>query len=123
MIFDHIGFSVSNFARSRAFYLTALEPLGIGMVEEGKNWAMFGKPGQGRLWIGENGPEHGSVHIAFIAANRHTVRAFHAAAIAAGAQDNGKPGLRPGYHPTYYAAFALDPDGRNIEAVCHTLEL
>jgi len=123
MIFDHIGFSVADFKRSRAFYLAALEPLGVGIVSEGENWAMFGGSGQGRLWIGERGPAAGTAHVAFVAADRNTVRAFHAAATAAGAPDNGAPGLRIDYHPTYYAAYVLDPDGRNIEAVCHTLEL
>lgn len=123
MIFDHIGFSVGNFAKSRAFYTAALEPLDIGIVEEGQNWALLGRPGQGRLWIGERGPAAGTAHIAFIANDRAAVRAFHAAAIAAGGQDNGRPGLRTERHPTYYAAYALDPDGRNIEVVCHTLEL
>jgi catechol 2,3-dioxygenase-like lactoylglutathione lyase family enzyme len=123
MIFDHIGFSVADFKRSRAFYLAALAPLGIGILSEGKNWAMFGIPGQGGLWIGEHGPAAGTAHVAFLAPDRNTVRAFHVAAIAAGAPDNGAPGLRTNYHPTYYAAYALDPDGRNIEAVCHTLEL
>lgn len=122
MIFDHVGFSVGNFAASRKFYTTALEPLGIDIIEEGSNWAMFGRAGQGRFWIGERGPAAGTAHIAFIADNRATVRAFHKAALAIGAPDNGRPGLRTEQHPTYYAAYALDPDGRNIEVVCHVLE-
>lgn len=119
MAFDHMGFGVADFARSRAFYVAALAPLGVGVLHEGDGWAMFGKDGRGRLWIGQIGRVPGPVHIAFQAADRAEVRAFHAAALAAGGTDNGAPGIRAQYHPDYYAAFVLDPDGHNIEAVCH----
>ena len=119
MILDHIGFAVSDFARARAFYLVALAPLGIVAVDEGENWAMIGRDGEPRFWFGAIGTPPGSIHLAFSAADRAQVQAFHAAALAAGARDNGGPGLRPQYHPDYYGAFVIDPEGHNIEAVCH----
>jgi catechol 2,3-dioxygenase-like lactoylglutathione lyase family enzyme len=119
MILDHIGFNVADFERSKAFYLAALAPLGIVAAAEGEGWAMLGRPGKGQLWIGAFGPPPGPVHVAFVAGDREQVRRFHAAALAAGGKDNGAPGLRPHYHPGYYAAFVLDPDGHNVEAVCH----
>jgi len=119
MILDHIGFNVGSFATSKAFYVAALQPLGIGIAFEGEGWAMIGRNGKGQFWFGAFGPPPGSIHIAFAAANRAQVRAFHGAALAAGGRDNGAPGLRPNYHPNYYGAFVLDPDGHNIEAVCH----
>lgn len=118
MVFDHIGFSVADFPRSRAFYLAALAPLGLGVVREGEGWAAFGTPADMALWIGAFGPAPGPVHIAFVAAGRAAVRGFHAAALEAGGRDNGGPGLRPQYHADYYAAFVHDPDGHNVEAVC-----
>jgi len=119
---DHLGFAVADFARSRAFYAAALAPLGMTVHSEGPGWAMFGPAGKPLLWIG--GPDlagtpPGHMHFAFNAPDHAAVRAFHAAALAAGGQDNGAPGLRPQYHPNYYAAFITDPDGHNIEAVCH----
>lgn len=122
MILDHIGFAVSDFPRSRAFYTAALAPLGIVVVEEGANWAMIGQDGEPRFWFGAIGTPPGRIHLAFAARNRAEVRAFHAAALAAGASDNGGPGLRPEYHPDYYGAFVIDPEGHNIEAVCHLPE-
>lgn len=121
MIIDHIGFNVSDFAGARAFFVQALEPLGIGIVQEGEGWAMLGRPGdlEGGFWFGAFGPPPGPVHVAFRAADRDQVRRFHAAALAAGGRDNGAPGLRPQYHPHYYGAFVIGPDGHNIEAVCH----
>jgi catechol 2,3-dioxygenase-like lactoylglutathione lyase family enzyme len=122
MIFDHVGYNVADFARSKAFYLQALAPLGIGVAAEGEGWAMFGRPGKPQLWIGAFGAVPTGLHVAFAAADRAQVRAFHAAAMAAGGRDNGGPGLRPHYHQDYYGAFVFDPDGNNVEAVCHAPE-
>jgi catechol 2,3-dioxygenase-like lactoylglutathione lyase family enzyme len=122
MVFDHIGFNVSDFAATKAFLVQALAPLGIAVTGEGEGWAMIGRPGEGRLWFGSFGPSPGPIHIAFAAASREQVRAFHAAALAAGAKDNGAPGLRPHYHANYYGAFVIGPDGHNVEAVCHAPE-
>lgn len=119
---DHLGFAVADVARSRAFYAAALAPLGMGVHSEGPGWAMFGRAGAPQLWIGAPevaGPVPGHIHFALLAPDRAAVDAFHAAAVAAGGRDNGGPGLRPQYHPSYYAAFVIDPDGHNIEAVCH----
>ena len=122
MILDHVSLQVRDFSRSRAFYLAALAPLGIGIVEEGDGYAGFSTPGgRGGFWIAVGDPP-GPIHIAFAAGGRAQVRAFHAAALAAGGRDNGGPGLRPEYHPDYYGAFVRDPDGHNIEAVCRTPE-
>jgi catechol 2,3-dioxygenase-like lactoylglutathione lyase family enzyme len=124
---DHMGMPVSDIARSTDFFLKALKPLGIAIVmqvsaeESGHGAAVgFGSAGKPFFWIGEGETPGGShVHVAFAAANRPDVDAFYEAAIAAGGKDNGKPGLRPEYHADYYGAFVLDPDGNNIEAVCH----
>lgn len=121
-MFDHIGFNVSDFATTRSFLLAALAPLGIGITKEGPGWAMIGRDGKGQLWFGAFAPPPGPIHIAFQARDREEVRRFHAAALAAGGQDNGAPGLRPQYHPNYYGAFVIGPDGHNVEAVCHTPE-
>jgi catechol 2,3-dioxygenase-like lactoylglutathione lyase family enzyme len=120
----HVGLEVSDFGASRAFYERALEPLGIGVVMEfGEGYAGFGIPGRPSFWIRQaDGQVSGPTHIAFHATDRERVHRFHEAALAAGADDNGPPGLREHYHPTYYGAFVLDPDGNNIEAVCHTSE-
>jgi catechol 2,3-dioxygenase-like lactoylglutathione lyase family enzyme len=123
---DHTGFPVSDYARSKAFYLQALAPLGYALVMEVQQHendapaAGFGANGKPDLWIGGEGGLQRPIHIAIAAQNRAAVDAFYRAAIAAGGKDNGAPGLRPHYHPNYYAAFVLDPDGHNIEAVCHT---
>ena len=122
MMLDHIGFNVSDFSVSKLFYLQALEPLGIGIVIEGDGWAMVGKDGRGQFWFGGFGSSPGGIHIAFTAENRNQVHQFYEAALAAGAEDNGAPGLRPQYHPNYYAAFIIDPNGHNLEAVCHSPE-
>ncbi len=119
MVFDHIGINVKDFPKTRTFYLQALAPLGIKVVREDAGWAMLGRPGEGALWIGAFGPPTAPIHVAFNASTREQVRQFHAAALRAGARDNGAPGLRPQYHPNYYGAFVLDPDGNNIEAVFH----
>jgi catechol 2,3-dioxygenase-like lactoylglutathione lyase family enzyme len=122
---DHVGIPVSDYARSKAFYVQALAPLGYGLVMEvspeqtGGHGGGFGPPGRPQFWIGSGKPVKGQVHFAFMAEDRAAVDAFHAAALKAGAKDNGAPGLRPHYHANYYGAFVLDPDGHNIEAVCH----
>ena len=122
---DHIGFSVSDYARAKAFYEKALAPLGyvIAMeVQQDANDAKaagFGIDGKPDFWIGGEGKLNKPVHIAFAARDRAAVDAFYKAALAAGGTDNGPPGLRPHYHASYYAAFVLDPDGHNIDAVCH----
>jgi catechol 2,3-dioxygenase-like lactoylglutathione lyase family enzyme len=119
MILDHVGFYISDFAKSKAFFLDSLKPLGISVVSEGDGWAMLGKHGKPQFWFGSFGSSPGPIHIAFAAATREQVRHFYTAAIAAGGTDNGPPGLREHYHPNYYAAFVIGPDGHNIEAVCH----
>jgi catechol 2,3-dioxygenase-like lactoylglutathione lyase family enzyme len=122
---DHIGFSVSDYPRAKAFYEKALAPLGyvlIMEVQQGANGAPaagFGAGGKPDFWIGGEGGLNKPVHIAITAKDRPAVDAFYKAALAAGAKDNGPPGLRPHYHPNYYGAFVLDFDGHNIEAVCH----
>ena len=122
MILDHIGLAVRDFARSATFFRRALAPLGIQTVLEGEGWAMLGKDGRPEFWIGVHGMPPGPIHIAFGAESRDQVRAFHRAALAAGGRDNGAPGIRAKYHPDYYGAFVFDPDGHNIEAVCHRPE-
>lgn len=122
MVFDHIGFNVKDFAKTKTLYLEALAPLGIKVLKEEAQWAMIGRPGEGALWFGSFGAPAAPIHVAFNASTREQVRQFHAAALAAGARDNGAPGLRPNYHPNYYGAFVIDFDGHNIEAVCHAPE-
>lgn len=124
---DHIGFPVSDYARSKAFYDKALAPLGYTLVmeataeqtESGHPAAGFGKDGKPDLWIGGEGRLDKPLHVAIVAKDRAAVDAFYQAALVAGGKDNGAPGLRAHYHPNYYGAFILDPDGHNIEAVCH----
>ncbi len=119
MIIDHIGLSVSDFSASKAFYAACLSPLGIECAMEVQGWAGFGRDGKPEFWFGESDGPQKPMHIAFLARNRAEVDAFYAAAIEAGADDNGAPGLREIYHPNYYGAFVIGPDGHNIEAVCH----
>lgn len=116
---DHVGFGISDFARSKRFYVAALAPLGFSLLAEGTEWAMIGKDGAGRFWFGIHSTIARPVHVAFLAGSQTEVGAFHAPALASGGGDNGAPGFRAHYHPNYYAAFVLDPDGNNIEAVCH----
>ena len=118
-LFDHLGFGVADFAKSRAFYAKALAPLGIGVIVEGEDFAGIGRDGRPQFWIAVGEKTASGLHVAFAAADRAAVQAFYEAAIAAGGKDNGPPGLRPNYHPNYYGAFVIDPDGHNIEAVCH----
>jgi catechol 2,3-dioxygenase-like lactoylglutathione lyase family enzyme len=118
---DHVGLDVSDYQASKAFYEQALAPLGMRLMMEpieglcgfGDDFPFF--------WIGQRGrgPDSGT-HVAFRTEDRASVHAFHAAAVGAGGTDNGGPGIREIYHPQYYAAFVLDPDGNNVEAVCHT---
>ena len=117
-MFDHIGISVSDLDRSLRFYRAALAPLGYGVTYQEGPVAGLGKQDGPQLWL-HGGKAGGPVHVALAGATRAEVQRFHAAALEAGGRDNGAPGLRPDYHATYYAAFALDPDGNNIEAVCH----
>ena len=120
---DHIGLEVSDVERSKAFYERALAPLGITVLLEPIPQAVgFGEQHDQKpyFWIGTRGgtPNTG-VHVAFAVESRELVDAFHAAALEAGATDNGAPGERTIYHPNYYGAYVLDPDGNNVEAVCH----
>ena len=117
-MFDHVSIKVKSFPSSLAFYRAALAPLGheAQYVDEAGKSAGFGPKGSPMLWIAE-GPGGGAVHIAVKATSREAVKGFYDAAIATGGRDNGKPGPRPDYSDTYYAAFALDPDGNNIEVV------
>jgi catechol 2,3-dioxygenase-like lactoylglutathione lyase family enzyme len=125
IMIDHVGFSVSDFARAKAFYEKALAPLGYALImevtaqETGQPAAGFGSDGKPDLWIGGEGKLEKPLHVAIVATARPAVDAFYRAALAAGGKDNGAPGLRPHYHANYYAAFVLDPDGHNIEAVCY----
>ena len=121
---DHIGIAVSDFARAKGFYEKALGPLGIAQIMEvsaeqtGDQPAVgFGSDCKPFFWFG--GGTVARTHVAFVAKSRAAVDAFYQAALAAGGRDNGPPGLRPHYHPNYYGAFVLDPDGHNIEAVSH----
>ena len=123
---DHTGVTVRNFQASKAFYTNALAPIGYALLLEVSasvtghhDVAGFGEPPKPDFWIGGGTPNVPPVHVAFRVTSRAFVDAFYAAAIAAGGRDNGAPGLRPHYHPNYYGAFVLDPDGHNIEAVCH----
>ncbi len=116
---DHVGIPVSDFERSKRFYEQALSPLGYGLIMEPRRGAAgLGRSGKPDFWVFQGEPGR-AVHVAFAAEDRASVDAFHEAAIAAGGHDNGRPGLRPEYHPTYYGAFVLDPDGNNVEAVRH----
>jgi catechol 2,3-dioxygenase-like lactoylglutathione lyase family enzyme len=126
---DHLGVTVSDFAAAKAFYDQAMAPLGASLLylvpEEYTGGAKVGGYGRDRpvFWLhaGRNKPG-AHQHVAFTARSRAEVDAFHAAALAAGGRDNGQPGLRPHYHANYYAAFVFDPDGHNVEAVCHAAE-
>ena len=123
---DHTGLSVSRPQESRRFYEQALAPLGYTLLMEipkeftgGRVVLGYGVAPKADFWLAEGTPNEPRIHIAFRADSRELVDAFHRAALAAGGRDNGPPGLRPHYHEHYYGAFVLDPDGHNIEAVCH----
>jgi catechol 2,3-dioxygenase-like lactoylglutathione lyase family enzyme len=117
---DHVTIGVSNIARALAFYDRALAPLGVErLYSEGTSAFGYGSEKKAFFWIGLREAVQSGAHIAFAAKDRATVDAFHAAALAAGGRDNGAPGVRPHYHANYYGAFILDPDGHNVEAVCH----
>lgn len=120
-MFDHVVFGVSDYAASKAFFTQALEPLGVAIVSEGPLGLELCRPGDNASLCLRRAPEArpAHLHLAFAAASRAQVDAFHRAALAAGGQDHGAPGLRPQYHAHYYAAFVIGPDGHNIEAVCH----
>ena len=122
MIIDHIGLAVSDYDASRKFFCQALAPLGIELIVEMLGWAGLGRSGKPEFWFGAHADKQRPLHIAFLAENRHQVRAFHAAALAAGGTDNGPPGIRLHYHANYYGAFVIGPDGHNVEAVCHQPE-
>ena len=121
-MFDHVGLEVSDLEKSKRFYEMALQPLGIKLIADLKEWkaAGFGTD-RPRFWLGGGKPGYDAdeIHVSFSAKSRADVRAFYAAAMEAGGKDNGKPGVRPEYHENYYGAFVLDPDGNNIEACCH----
>ena len=121
---DHVGLNVSDYERSREFYERALAPLGFSLLMEPvPRSSGFGREGKPWFWItDQREPTTENVHVAFAAPDRATVDAFHAAALEAGGTDNGPPGVREIYHPTYYGAFVRDPDGNNVEAVCHRPE-
>jgi len=123
---DHTGLVASDFAKSKAFYEQALGAIGYKLLMElpvavtgHTDVAGFGEPPKPDFWVSRGKPNRPPLHVAFRVANRALVDAFYATALAAGGRDNGAPGLRPHYHPDYYGAFVLDPDGHNIEAVCH----
>lgn len=114
---DHVTIGVGNVERSKAFYDEALRPLGIERLAGDETFAGYGIRPRAFFWIGHRDARQTGMHVAFAARDRATVDRFHAAALRAGGVDNGPPGLRPHYHPDYYGAFVLDPDGHNIEAV------
>lgn len=121
-MFDHVKFGVSDYAASKAFYLEALAPLGVIVVGEGTpsyGIELSPKGGKSSLCLFQTTEKPAHLHLAFVADKRQQVDDFHRAALAAGARDNGPPGLRPHYHANYYAAFVIGPDGHNIEVVCH----
>ncbi|WP_432726630.1 VOC family protein [Variovorax sp. W6] len=119
-MFDHVKFGVSDYAASKAFFLKALEPLGVAVVSEGvpSYGVELASDSKASLCLFQTDEKPAHLHLAFKAANRQQVDAFHRAALEAGGRDNGAPGLRPQYHANYYAAFVIGPDGHNIEAVC-----
>jgi len=121
-MFDHVKFGVSDFSASKAFFLKALEPLGVAVVSEGApayGVELCAKGNNTSLILHETKEKPAHLHMAFVARDRGQVDAFYRAALEAGGRDNGPPGLRPKYHANYYAAFVIGPDGHNIEAVCH----
>jgi catechol 2,3-dioxygenase-like lactoylglutathione lyase family enzyme len=120
-MFDHVKFGVTDFAASKAFFVKALEPLGVAVVSEGEPayGVELAAKGPASLVLHQSTEKPAHLHLAFTAETRQQVDAFYRAALEAGGKDNGPPGLRPQYNATYYAAFVIGPDGHNIEAVCH----
>jgi len=116
---DHLTISVTDLQKTVTFYERALKPLGYGLIMAHEQYRAFGPKGKPTLWIKHAERATPPMHLAFVAKDRKAVDAFYAAAIDAGAQDFGKPGLRPQYHRNYYGAFVIDPNGHPIEAVCH----
>jgi len=123
---DHVGFAVSDLERARKFYQQTLSPLGIMLIyditaeqTDGEAYLGFGEDQRPYFWVGTGRRLGGNIHVALLAETRDLVDQFHAAGLRAGGKDNGAPGPRPHYHKNYYGAFVLDPDGNNIEAVCH----
>jgi catechol 2,3-dioxygenase-like lactoylglutathione lyase family enzyme len=126
---DHMGVGASNFSASKRFYDAALSALRYESVMEftpeqsgGYQGIGYGKDGKPFFWLSNDGPRGTGIHVAFAASDRAAVDAFYKAALSCGGRDNGAPGLRPHYHPHYYGAFVFDPDGINVEAVCHAPE-
>ncbi len=119
---DHFTLKVSDVQKAKAFYAAALKPLGYAVIMEFAGGAGLGAEGKPDLWLAQDPKNVRPMHFAFSARDRGTVDAFYAAALRAGAKDNGKPGIRKDYHPSYYGAFVLDADGHNVEAVCHRPE-
>lgn len=126
---DHTGIVASDFEKSKLFYSNSLAAIGYGLLLEfpasvtgNTDVAGFGEPPKPDFWVSKGIPNNPPVHVAFRVGTRALVDAFYQAAISSGGRDNGPPGLRPHYHPNYYGAFVLDPDGHNIEAVCHEAE-
>jgi len=129
IVIDHTGVVASDFQKSKTFYASALAAIGYQLIAEfpasvtgHTDVAGFGEPPKPDFWVSQGTPNNPPVHVAFRVGTRSLVDDFYKAAIAAGGRDNGAPGLRPHYHPDYYGAFVLDPDGHNIEAVCHLPE-
>ena|SRR6187549_1419359 len=118
-MFDHIGMGVKDLEASKAFYVAALAPLGISVIKEFPGAIGIGRPGNAFFWLSPAEAPVTPIHLAFTADTRAQVDDFHRRALAAGAKDNGAPGLRPQYHANYYGAFVIGPDGHNVEAVCH----
>lgn len=121
MPIDHVTLNVSDYDRSKRFYEQALAPLGYSLLNEYGAAAGFGVPGKPDFWVARRG-EPTITHVALLADDRPMVDAFHHAALAAGGMDNGAPGVRRHYHDHYYGAYVIDPDGNNVEAVCHAPE-
>ena len=124
-MFDHVKFGVSDFAAAKAFFVQALEPLGVVVIAEGVptyGVELCHPQGTVSLCLFQTDEKPAHLHLAFVAQTRQQVDAFHRAALAAGGKDHGAPGLRPHYNATYYAAFVIGPDGHNLEAVCHAAE-
>jgi catechol 2,3-dioxygenase-like lactoylglutathione lyase family enzyme len=118
-MFDHVVIGVSDYEASKAFFLKALEPLGVAVVLEGPLGIELSADGKSSFCLFQTEEKPAYLHLAFKGETRRQVEAFHRAALEAGGKDNGAPGLRPQYHAHYYAAFVIGPDGHNIEVVCH----